>query len=1683
MPANNPRQPRRSWKDDKPTGDRRGHGQRGWHKEPAAPGVKGPWLSRRGKIALAVTGLLLGIGAIAAFMLMPRAPDPPRLVLIGAGYETNPAVPANVAGVHALDQLQDWAEHYKGPAGRIVEHKRAVLAREGDPFDGALTGTPETVVVYVAVHGAADSNGPYLIPNDADPRNNAYTAYRLNKLFDALKRLPKTKKLLILDSTGVESDPALSLLHNDFTRALREGDRAISDVPNLAVLVASAEDQRSWVSEEWGTSIFAHFVVEGLKGDEAPNRVTAKSLADYVTKKVIQWSHDNRPTVQTPVLLGNTGMCDDFTIAVADKAGYKAPDPAALPAFTEPPGLRAAWKARGDLEASRPSPAACAPLMWRQYLDTLKRYEDLLRAGDTTGSAATMAASLNELGGRIAEAQHAPRGAFAALANNLGIPAAFGSSLKDSDLKRTERDFYSLWATTKAAPDYARKLQEWQGSVSDPSERQLLRLRMNGLLLHKGLESGADFATACTILADPGIKDAVPPYRPAEAHFALMLNTFLPKEGRNWAQTQKALDVRLQAEEAALGMAGADTALPAYSEQVLPWIRSEIERADAERRRGEDLSFAPARRADADRATQSAQQDYSQAQNKAAVVRRALAARDEAFVRLPYYTGWLGTLPLKDEEVERYGELWDAVHRLGALLEQPAFDKIDALVKPTAEVNDGLKEVKARFDQAAQTLPRQQTYTQSWWAEVNNLLQVPFLDAEPRMELLVQLRDASHRLNADKPSGVTDWPKLQQSQAEMKSGQRRGRLALAALGKHNPAVKDAEQAITRPDEGAWGRSLARAGERIGGAYQEMAAKVYADTEKGRQEPLKDARTTLHQAASQSQQLSGAAVAAWAALDPIGENRRVELHDLLVYEGRRTFADYWAGDDPKHPYYRDAGDLYRSAAATMAGGDPNLTLEAKKARLAETEQFAALLAQDDTLTPRWFDGPTARPGPAILYVTDEDRVPRAFRLDKAAAAPDGIPVVWTEIGTGLRPAQPQDLERRAVVRDRNEPGDTPIEYELIADHPKVASVAKEQTTYTFTAFFRGRRETLPTTVWLYHRPEVTSYQPEFPTTARLAIKSSQRDYDRFAAAKSELVIVVDYSFSMTKMTKGSGGKKSRKQEALDALELCLKQVPKGVKVTLLTFSSKSDGRRIVAQWNQVPWDPAAEAVRDRIDQLRRLEPTYDTPLVRATVEAKEKFSKGFRGAKSVLVLTDGGDNYFLKGRYTDLAIKKNDKMADYLRREFDGSGVLVNVIGIETDYLDPKEDQEEIDGLAQYKPAIEAIGGTFVSVKDTAKLADQIERYLLQIHYRVEGREAGKESGRVPAGAIPEDGADVSRRQENYRWIKGLIPGTFMVSLQTNRLNTKAIEQRVRLEGGDALVLQLQPAGDGTEFVLRREQYAESYGVKNLNKVLAHQEPDKEWLVSVLQNQREETGRPVHPLHVMTVIEKRDHPDATSATALGLARPRFVWFNIGTKDAPGKVPAGGLRFYPLADYPAAAYAIDLPEWTRGKESVADVWWTEETPPDCDVLRPEGGKRLMDVKQLEREVRPTNQADRTRVVVESIAYERRTAEVKPKDFRPDVDCVVVRLRWDPDVEKGKAFFASLPDELQATGAEHRFYLEAGKYTGIFFNVTKEKLQSLERLTLYSVEGAKLNAHKVTGLTIGAPNTDDRPQKPQD
>ena len=139
MATNNPRQPKRSWKDDKPAGGR--PGQRGWRAEKADAGAaRGPILTRRGKIILAVSGLTIGAVIVLAIVLLSS-----QACELGAslrprgrtGYQTNLAQPENVLGVRGLDAVQSWTESYnnaaKGP-GSKVDVRRATLTAGDDPL-------------------------------------------------------------------------------------------------------------------------------------------------------------------------------------------------------------------------------------------------------------------------------------------------------------------------------------------------------------------------------------------------------------------------------------------------------------------------------------------------------------------------------------------------------------------------------------------------------------------------------------------------------------------------------------------------------------------------------------------------------------------------------------------------------------------------------------------------------------------------------------------------------------------------------------------------------------------------------------------------------------------------------------------------------------------------------------------------------------------------------------------------------------------------------------------------------------------------------------------------------------------------------------------------------------------------------------------------------------------------------------------------------------------------------------------------------------------------------------------------------------------------------------------------------------------------------------------------------------
>ncbi len=200
----------------------------------------GPRVSRGVKIG-AVLGLFLFVaaGAVAVYFWL-RPPDPFRLVLVGAGYDQNLAVPSNALGRRGLDGLETVGQglqrqavrpregqerrseapghrgkqrprrrggrHHQRPHGRRVSDRRRRRRRPG-----RLRPARE--------RRAAQASTPPTASTRPSTPSNGWT--------------PETRKLLLLDASSNGPDWAMRQLHNDFIRSVKKLEPRIKEVPNL----------------------------------------------------------------------------------------------------------------------------------------------------------------------------------------------------------------------------------------------------------------------------------------------------------------------------------------------------------------------------------------------------------------------------------------------------------------------------------------------------------------------------------------------------------------------------------------------------------------------------------------------------------------------------------------------------------------------------------------------------------------------------------------------------------------------------------------------------------------------------------------------------------------------------------------------------------------------------------------------------------------------------------------------------------------------------------------------------------------------------------------------------------------------------------------------------------------------------------------------------------------------------------------------------------------------------------------------------------------------------------------------------------------------------------------------------------------------------------------------------------
>lgn len=310
-----------------------------------------------------------------------------HLSLIGASYATNLSVSHNVHGWNDLGQLASLA-HSESHLSQFVVAGPPLALNQNTAWDAELERTSEeTVVIYFSAHGAADEQGPYLLPLDCQP--TADSRLTIEKVIERLGQAPtQQKKFLILDAAHFQTNSQYGILHNDFARALLELNDRILAVPNLVVLSASGANQRTWNYAAQHRSVFGHFFIEGIRGaasDQNNNgRIDAEDLFQFTQANVETWVRKTFQKRQCPILLpgGDEGKRRASRLDLATiRTDYAPPGPQIV-APAPDNQLRKIWNSYHALLARPVKPFAYAPGRWRQYEQAILRYEQLVIAND-----------------------------------------------------------------------------------------------------------------------------------------------------------------------------------------------------------------------------------------------------------------------------------------------------------------------------------------------------------------------------------------------------------------------------------------------------------------------------------------------------------------------------------------------------------------------------------------------------------------------------------------------------------------------------------------------------------------------------------------------------------------------------------------------------------------------------------------------------------------------------------------------------------------------------------------------------------------------------------------------------------------------------------------------------------------------------------------------------------------------------------------------------------------------------------------------------------------------------------------------------------------------------------------------------------------------------------------------------
>ena len=251
------------------------------------------------KIVGAVLGFLACLVAVVVLIILIWPPAPVGILLVGADYADNLAVPHNILGWKGLEGIaavartpRRWADFSPGSLQLIRTPQVIEQPERWDRVIDELATkgfSQPTILIAVALHGGSDPEGAYLIPdNMGQPKERLDLA----KVIDSMKKLPaKKQKVLILEPTQASENWRLGMLHNDFAGRLEQLEPEIRKIDNLWVLMPPA----TWISvagrrKGWGGPSSATSSSRACGKAAGPDgQLTLAGLHKYVRDGVRDW--------------------------------------------------------------------------------------------------------------------------------------------------------------------------------------------------------------------------------------------------------------------------------------------------------------------------------------------------------------------------------------------------------------------------------------------------------------------------------------------------------------------------------------------------------------------------------------------------------------------------------------------------------------------------------------------------------------------------------------------------------------------------------------------------------------------------------------------------------------------------------------------------------------------------------------------------------------------------------------------------------------------------------------------------------------------------------------------------------------------------------------------------------------------------------------------------------------------------------------------------------------------------------------------------------------------------------------------------------------------------------------------------------------------------------------------------